>query len=368
MSLGIYLHVPFCKSKCPYCDFYSVPLPEDDLLDRYVACLIEHMRPYRGEAADTLYFGGGTPSLLGGERIARLIGAAADCFGLTNAEITLEINPGDPALPLLRTFRQAGGNRLSIGLQSGNPALLHTLGRRHSPADFLACAEAAARVGLTNLSADWMLALPGGTAEPDPTVLPLLRQAGVRHVSAYLLKTEPGTPFFARRHTLALPDEEQTAAQYLAAAALLRQNDWQQYEISNFAVPGFESRHNLKYWNAEPYLGFGPAAHSFYNGRRFAFARDLAAFLQGAEPVPAAPDPDIPDGSPAEYLMLRLRLTAGLSEAAFAARFGRPIPAEWRQRAARIPAALLCCDGQGLRLTPEGFLVSNAVLRQLLAL
>ena len=366
MAIGIYLHIPFCLSKCPYCDFYSLPLPEDAVLDRYVDRLVQEMEPFRGHPADTLYFGGGTPSLLGGARLTRLIDRAAAFFGLSGAEITLEANPGDALDETLRLFHAAGGNRLSIGLQSGSAAMLHTLGRRHSPEDFLRCVQSARNAGLDNLSADWMLALPGEGERPTDGTLALLRQADVSHVSAYLLKIEPGTPF--ARAKLPLPDEDATCAQYLSAVEQLTAAGWQQYEISNFARPGRESRHNLKYWNAEEYLGFGPAAHSFFAGRRSAYPRDLAGFLAGPTRAELPDDPALPNGSAEEYAMLRLRLTAGLTEQDFAARFGRPIPPAWRQRAQHIPAALLQADEAGLRLTPRGFLLSNEILRRLLDL
>lgn len=368
MPIGIYLHVPFCLSKCPYCDFYSVPLPDAQTLDRYTERLVEDMRRYRGTKADTLYFGGGTPSLLGGKRIARLIEGAADCFGLHGAEITLEANPADNLDDTFRAFAQAGGNRLSIGMQCGDDAGLKALGRRHTADDFLRCVQSARNAGIDNISADWMLALPHEDAAPRQSSLALLKKADVRHVSAYLLKIEPNTPFHRLQGSLALPDEDGTAEQYLRVCNALGQAGFAQYEISNFAKAGFQSRHNLKYWNAEPYLGFGPSAHSFFEGRRFAYPRSLADFLNGAEPTVGPRDADIPDASPAEYLMLRLRLTEGVVASDFSARFGTPLPAEWLQRAKRIPPQLLQCDEDGLRLTRRGFLLSNEILRRLLDL
>lgn len=368
MPVGIYLHIPFCLSKCPYCDFYSVALPEESVLDAYTQRLMQEMDAFRGQKADTLYFGGGTPSLLGARRICALIEKAAECFGLFNAEITLEANPGDPLSDTLRAFSLTGGNRLSVGMQCGDCNGLQLLGRRHTPQDFLRCVEQARHAGIQNVSADWMLALPHETDIARQSSLELLKQAQVQHISAYLLKTEPNTPFYRDRDRLALPSDEQAADQYLHAVSLLQQNGFAQYEISNFCLPGFESRHNLKYWNAQPYLGFGAAAHSFFDGKRFAYARDLNAFLRGDAPQPLPQHPDIPDGSAAEYLMLRLRLTKGITEHAFSERFGAPLPTEWRTRAAKIPSSLLQADNNGLRLTPQGMLLSNEILRRLLDL
>lgn len=374
MPIGLYIHVPFCLSKCPYCDFYSLPLAGDEeRMDRYTAAAEQALARWAARLrapADTLYFGGGTPSLLGGKRLARLIEAARRGFSLEEAEITLEANPagaeeGGGLEETLRAFADAGGNRLSLGMQSGSGAELRRLGRRHGPKAVFRAAEAARRAGLGNLSLDLMLAIEGQDAASVSRSAALCGELGASHVSAYLLKIEDNTPFGRRRGTLLLPDEDQAAALYLTACEALEAGGFRQYEISNFARPGRESRHNWTYWTGAPYLGIGPAAHSCIDGRRFAYPRDLDAFLRGEAPRPE-PEGGIPTGSPEELLMLRLRLTEGLTGEAFAARFGVPIPPEWRRRAEALPRRLIVSDEQGLRLTREGFLVSNAVLAALL--
>ena len=367
--LGLYLHTPFCVSKCPYCDFYSTPVFDDDLLDRYTAALCAALDRAAAElatTADTLYFGGGTPSLLGGKRIAELIERAAAGFGLANAEITLEANPADDLAATLRDFAAAGGNRLSLGMQAANNRELRLLGRRHDMAALERTVADAAAAGIDNLSLDLMLATPGQTDESVQKAVDTCRALGASHVSAYLLKIEPHTPFATMRHTLALPDDDTAADRYLLCCEALEQAGFRQYEISNFAVPGRESRHNLKYWNSEPYLGLGPAAHSFLNGVRWEYPRDLAAFLRGEEPLREDVDASVVDGSPAEYAMLRLRLCEGLREDAFAARFGLSIPAAWRKNAAALPASLVRADDSGIRLTREGFLLENPIIAHIL--
>ncbi|MGI6263964.1 MAG: radical SAM family heme chaperone HemW [Acutalibacteraceae bacterium] len=365
--IGLYIHVPFCVRKCPYCDFYSLPGADDDRLDGYVAALLREMERMHARypaQADTLYFGGGTPSLLGGKRIAALIDRAAALWGLHNAEITLEANPGDELGDLLAAFKAAGGNRLSLGMQAVTDEELAALGRRHTRADTVRAVEAAHRAGIDNLSLDVMLGIPRQT---DTTAVAAVKEAaslGATHLSAYLLKIEEGTPFAARR--LDLPNEDEIADRYLAAAQAAGDAGFAQYEISNFARPGFESRHNLKYWDQRPYLGLGPSAHSFMEDKRWYYPRDLASFLQGVDPLPEAADPLVADGSKEEYLMLRLRLTAGITEVGFQARFGSPIPALWRKRAAALPADLTVVDEGGIRLTRQGFLVSNHVIAHLL--
>lgn len=367
--VGLYLHVPFCVSKCPYCDFYSIDRWDDDLLDRYTDALcaaIDRAARTTGERADTLYFGGGTPSLLGGRRLTRLIERAAAGFSLANAEITLEANPADDLQETLRLFAAAGGNRLSLGMQAACDDELVTLGRRHRMASLFHAVEAARAAGLHNLSLDLMLATPQQTDESVTRAVALCRQLDAQHVSAYLLKIEPNTPFAAQQDTLALPDEDTAADRYLLAAAALEQGGWAQYEISNFAQGGYESRHNLKYWNSEPYIGLGPAAHSFFRGTRYAYSRSLAAFLQGTPPAAEDAAAPIADGSAVEYAMLRLRLTAGLRADDFAARFGRPLPSAWQQAAAALPAHLVQCDAAGIRLTREGFLLSTPLTARIL--
>lgn len=374
--LGLYIHVPFCVSKCPYCDFYSLPSGgssgwDEDTLERYTQGLERALDQWAdrlpGEKADTLYFGGGTPSLLGGERLARLIRRAGDRFGLEEAEITLEANPAENLAETLRAFAAAGGNRLSLGMQSAHERELRGLSRRHSPADVERTMADARRAGIENRSLDMMLGLAGQTPTLVERSAAVCRELGADHVSAYLLKIEEGTPFAARQAALDLPDEDRCAALYLAACEALDRLGYRQYEISNFSVPGRESRHNLKYWTGQAYLGLGPAAHSYVGGRRFYYPRDLAGFLAGNPPVPENPGPDaVGEGTPEEFLMLRLRLTQGATEAAFQEAFHEPLPALWRQRAAGLPAHLVVSDDKGIRLTREGFLLSNAVIGRLL--
>lgn len=362
---GIYIHVPFCASKCPYCDFYSLTGQPEAVKDAYVQAVLRAMDRFAGESADTVYFGGGTPSLLGGDRLAALVEGVRRRFLLTaDAEITLEANPGDPLTDTAAAFRDAGGNRVSLGVQAVDDDHLRALGRRHTAAQAAQAITGLRQMGFDNLSVDLMLGTPGQTAAHVREAVDRFADWGVAHVSAYLLKLEPGTPFGEQPPVL--PDEDDTVMLYRTAAEALERAGFAQYEISNFARPGRESRHNLKYWNSDPYVGFGPAAHSFFGGRRWAYPRSLEAFLAGAEPVMEAADTVIAENSPDEYAMLRLRLTEGLTEAGFCHRFGSPIPNEWRRRAAGLPARLVAVNNRGIRLTREGFLVSDAVIARIL--
>ncbi|MBQ3094540.1 MAG: radical SAM family heme chaperone HemW [Clostridia bacterium] len=363
--LGLYVHVPFCLSKCPYCDFYSIPLPDTAVLDAYTDEVCRRLQAV-DTPADTLYFGGGTPSLLGGERLARIIGEARRRGLRDDAEVTLEANPADRLYDTLAAFAGAGGNRLSLGMQAVTPHGLAALGRRHTVDDLEAAVADAAKAGLSNLSLDIMLATPSQTEDDVKAAVKRCDELGASHVSAYLLKTEPGTPFFERRDTLDLPDEDQTAALYLLAGEQLEAHGFAQYEISNFAKNGAESRHNRKYWDGQPYLGIGPAAHSFINGKRWYFERSLEAFLQGAAPKEEDPDAAITDNSEEEYAMLRLRLTEGLCTDGFEERFGHPLPTAWIKAATRLPSHLVTASDDRIALTREGFLLSNALTARIL--
>lgn len=364
--LGFYFHVPFCHGKCPYCDFYSLP-DSPQAMDVYVQAVLASLAPWRerlaGRELATVYFGGGTPSLLGADRLGTLLQAVGEGFSLApEAEITLEANPTRVDRDFFQGVRAAGFNRLSMGLQSAHREELRFLGRTHSPEDVIQAVGDARAAGFSNISLDLMLGLPGGSWEKLRDSIAFVAGLSVEHVSSYLLKVEPGTPFGERG--VELPSEDDGADQYLLAVEELARLGYKQYEISNFARPGKESRHNLLYWRGEEYLGFGPGAHSFFQGRRFYYPRDLKAFLRGEPPVD-----DGPGGDFGEFAMLNLRLTRGLRREDCLARFGATGGAlfdEVLENAASCPKQLLRTQGDALSFTPEGFLVSNALLVRLL--
>ena len=357
--IGLYVHFPFCAGKCPYCDFYSAQA-DGSVMDAYTQAVTDRIRARlsAGERYDTVYFGGGTPSLLG----RRLVRIAQVLRGQPIREFTVECNPSRIEDGLLPALREAGVDRISMGLQSAVDAERRALGRTADAALVRRRVDEAKAAGFGNISLDLMLGVPGQTLDSLQTSLDFCRDAGVTHVSAYLLKIEEGTPFYRMRDRLPLPDEDAVCEMYLRACEALGDCGFLQYEISNFAKPGFESRHNLKYWNDEPYVGVGPAAHSFVGGKRFFFPRDSAAFLGGEPP---AEDGD--GGDFAEYAMLRLRLCDGLTAQGTRERFGFPIPQSVYRRAQNIPPQYVTADDRGVRLTREGFLVSNAVIAELLA-
>ena len=364
-AIGLYIHVPFCQGKCPYCDFYSLS-SDSDTYSQYTQKVCEELRRWGTRLmrpADTLYFGGGTPSLLGGENISQIIKTAQNAFGLEHAEITLECNPSNPMDILLPAAVSAGVNRVSFGLQSAINDERRALGRKASAQDVLQGIQTARTAGIKNISLDLMLGIPGQTMDSLKTSVNFCIHAGVTHVSAYLLKIEEGTPFFQKQQQLNLPEEDMVCDYYLETCSLLEKAGFQQYEISNFSLPGYESRHNIKYWNGEEYLGIGPSAHSFLGCQRFYYPRGLQQFLDGS----LLPISDGDGGSFEEYAMLRLRLTKGLENNLVQERFGHPIPAAFYSRC--IPFAergLLYADDTGIRFTKEGFLLSNTLIGAIL--
>ena len=359
-TLGLYIHIPFCKSKCAYCDFYSLARSEDRM-DAYVSVLQTSLRVAAPQAAgctvDTIYFGGGTPSFLGAARLRAVLETALDSYAVApEAEITFEANPESARdVAALRTLRGAGFNRVSLGMQSADEQELRAVGRIHTARDTAEAVEAARKAGFDNLSLDLIYGLPSQTRERWRENLAAAVALTPEHLSCYGLKVEPGTPLYARRGSAALPDDDAQADMYLDAVEYLAAHGYAQYEISNFARPGRESRHNLKYWTLGEYLGFGPGAHSDFGGRRFAVARDLDAFLVGktAYSENAAVTPR---ERAAERVMLGLRLTRG-----FAADELAGAETVLRECAAH---GLAEQNGGRWRLTPQGFLVSNAIILQ----
>lgn len=362
--ISIYVHIPFCLSRCAYCDFYSTTDPR--CMDPYLAALLRAVSraPAEGCCARTVYFGGGTPSLFGG-RLLTVLDALRARFPLApDAEVTLEANPATVTPALLERLREGGFNRISFGLQDCGDDRLRVLGRRHTVREGEEAVRMARAAGFSNLSGDMMLATPGQTPEGASALAEYLCGLELPHISAYLLRIEPGTPFARDGMAARCPDDDASAEIYLAACDTLRRAGYRHYEISNFARPGFESRHNLVYWRLEEYLGLGPAAHSMLAGRRFFFPRDLAGFIAAEDPWTLT-EPEGDGGGGEEYLMLSLRLAEGLDYAE-AERRGLD-PRELRGRAAPMAAAgLLTLRGDGFSLTERGWLVSNAVIASLL--
>lgn len=357
---GIYFHIPFCARKCPYCDFFSVPY-QRETADAYVGAILRNLRAYRiADTVDSIYFGGGTPSLLTPSQIGTILSACAQTACLSpDTEITLEYNPTGRRDAYLRDLRRAGVNRLSIGTQSFSDAQLRLLGRTHTAEDNRRAVMAAADAGFANISCDLMLAVPEQTSESlDRTIGELVRLP-ITHVSAYMLQVEEGTPLSRNAQLLSrCPDDDQTADLYLQAVRTLEAAGLAQYEISSFSRRGYESVHNCKYWNCEPYLGIGAGAHSCFDGRRFSVPGEIGAFLQAPRQREVILSESPCDRE--ERLMLALRLTQGVPETALSGNAVRRLPP-------LLQAGYVRNIGEGrISLTPEGFAVSNAVIAELI--
>ena len=372
--LGLYIHIPFCKSKCIYCDFYSLPRAEDRM-DRYVSALCRQLAEIAqrttAHTVDSVYLGGGTPSYLGEKRLRRILKTVKKHYHLSrDAEITLEANPDSAGdWRALRSLRRAGMNRLSLGVQSADDGLLRALGRPHTFAQAEEAAAAARRARIRNLSLDLIYGLPGQDLAGWKDTLERAAALEPEHLSCYGLKVEEGTPLWDMQEKMDLPDDDAQADMYLWTVERLGALGYEQYEISNFARPGRASRHNMKYWTLCEYAGFGPGAHSDLGDVRYAYLRSLDTYcagveagvsvLESSEHIPSR-ERDI------EYVMLGLRLTQGISRQEFENRYRlpfAPIQSVLERFRATGHAALV---GGRWRLTPEGFLVSNQIIGQAL--
>jgi len=373
--LGLYIHVPFCRSKCQYCDFYSLSTKEDKLFDGYLDAVCDHIKE-AGELApgykvDTIYFGGGTPTFFGADGMAVILTTIRRNFDVdNNAEITFEANPDSVSDRLLHRLRAEGFNRVSLGIQSDDDEMLKKLGRPHTYAQAVAAYQKIRKAGFKNVSIDLMYGLPGQDLYDWQQTLDAVLRLLPEHISCYALKVEEGTPFWEYRDMLNLPDDETQAEMYLTAVEALRSRGFRHYEISNFARKGMVSKHNMKYWTGGEYLGFGPAASSDFAGKRFTLKRDLQAYIAGIRDGGDIMEEmeEIPMRERAgEYLMLRLRTSLGIEAEEYEKLFLLPFaPLEdVLEKQRRLFHATQTDSGRWV-LTPKGFLVSNDIITDLL--
>lgn len=373
-TLGLYIHIPFCRSKCQYCDFYSLS-GREDRMDEYQKALLAHLTESAPQAraftVDTIYFGGGTPSFYGSRRLIELLKRIKKLFRVDkNAEITLEANPDSVDLAMLTHLRRAGFNRLSLGVQSADDAQLADLGRPHTFAQAQQAAAMARKAKFRNLSLDLIYGLPGQSRESWQRTVEQALALEPEHISAYGLKVEDGTPLYQRvQQGEVLPDDDEQADCYLWTVERLKRAGYGQYEISNFAKEGMLSRHNWKYWMTRPYMGFGPGAHSDFGGRRYSFLRDLDGYIRGVlEGSPIVDeDAEIPEKERGgEYLMLRLRTVRGIEEWEYRREYFmnfQPIQDKLEEYE-RLGLAVQ--QEHRWHLTPRGFLLSNRIIGALL--
>ena len=368
-KLELYIHIPFCVRKCKYCDFLSAPA-EEYIRDMYIRQLIEEISVqsqfYTDYVVSTIFFGGGTPSILKSVHITNIMSAIyANWTVAANAEISLEANPGTLSQERLMNYRTAGINRLSIGLQSANNSELKVLGRIHTFEDFLESYETARNAGFDNINVDLISGVPGQTLTSWKNTVKRTAMLKPEHISAYSLIIEEGTEFHelysSGEGKKLLPDEDTERAMYHDGVEMLAAKGYARYEISNFAKPGYESRHNLRYWQMKEYLGFGPGAHSDVNGVRFAYEKDLAAYIRGdwqlseREEIP-------PLERDMEYIMLSLRTAAGIDRDFFENAYRQSFAPMEKLFETYETHGLAQRTERGWRLTPKGFFVSNSII------
>ena len=378
--LGIYIHIPFCLSKCAYCDFNSAPPESDETVTRYIDALIAHFESYKTAAKDydpdTVFIGGGTPTSVPPEELYRLIKAVKKNFSLVkNAEFTIECNPATASYQTLAKLHRMGVNRISFGLQSAHENELKALSRCHSRKDFAHSYQMARDAKFDNINVDLMFGIPYQTRESLFHSLRYVSGLKPEHISLYDLKIEPNTPFGRNYEMIkpTLPEEDEEADMYLSAVDYLGSVGYRQYEISNFSRDGKMCAHNLKYWNCEEYLGFGVSAHSYFNGSRFSFTSDIKKYIDGVT-VPASrirltdECEQIEERERmGEYIMLRLRLADGIDEREFTRRFGFSFDKMYGERCEWfVKSGFMTAKNGVYALTPRGMFVSNYILTEIL--
>ena len=362
-SIGLYIHIPFCEQKCPYCDFYSISNKSE--YDRYTAAVVNRINELSkkyNRVVSTVYFGGGTPSVLGTDRLISILKSIKSSFLLTtSAEITIEVNPCSSDFLDFNRLKSAGFNRISIGLQSANDNELKALSRRHTAQDAKNTVSIAQGCGFDNISLDLMLCIPNQTKSSLTESIRFCKDCNVQHISAYLLKIEKNTPFYAIKDEIDVFTDEQQAAMYTHAVNELEKYGYKQYEISNFSKENFEGKHNLKYWSDEEYLGIGPSAHSFIDGNRYYYSRSFENFYNNITVV------DGSGGNLEEKIMLGLRLKTGLDFENLQNEYNFTLDKNFWQKANLLKReGLVEIDNTNISLTVRGCLVSNSVINYLL--
>lgn len=366
MSAGIYIHIPFCKSRCSYCDFATDIYRSSAFADRYVAALCREIEGFQGSPpADTIYFGGGTPSLMKPEQIERILGAVRGSFEVTeDAEITMEMNPATVSLETLGNFRALGVNRASFGVQTFDDTALQMLARGHNAADARETFGLLRKAGFENISLDLIAGLPGQTIDDWQQNLDEAIALGPEHLSLYLLEIHDGTPLAeqVRSGRRPVPDDDTAAEMYEIMIDRLADAGYGQYEISNFCRAGRESRHNTKYWTLDPVFGFGVSAHSFDGEDRYANERDTAKYVNKIETNGDAEVTRERINRASEYIFLGLRLKNGIDLAGYQNYFGLNLENKYRNSLDNLEEAGLInlADGK-LKLTQRGMLFSNEV-------
>lgn len=368
-SRGLYVHIPFCVRKCNYCDFCSFSGVDEKTKAAYVDRLCEEILSYKSEAIkiDTIFFGGGTPTLLDPCDVSKIMSAIRESFVLMeSSEITMEANPGTANFDKLNSFVDCGINRFSIGLQTIHENELKKLGRIHSYDEFLTMYSNLRNLGIKNINVDLMYGIPLQTMDSFAKTLRSIEDLSPEHISVYGLILEEGTPFYSEKSTLPLPKEDDECDMYDLACKTLSSAGYNHYEISNYAKPGYESRHNLKYWHSDEYIGVGLSAYSYYKGRRFGNTKVLCDYINSKNIITQSDTID-KNTEKYEYVMLALRLKEGLSLSEYKELFGEDFLIGREELLASFQSAgYIILNNDRISLTEKGFYVSNSIIVELL--
>lgn len=368
-KLGLYVHIPFCIRKCNYCDFLSFP-GNEEVQGQYVQTLVQEMEGWREKVrsydVDTVFIGGGTPSILSVSNMDKIFGGITDCFSIPAlTEFTIECNPGTVTCEKLELYYRAGVNRISIGMQSAVDGELKKLGRIHTCDEFTRCYEMVRKVGFDNVNIDIMSAIPGQTIQSYEDTLQCVVKSGPEHISSYSLIIEEGTPFYEQYADVPPVDEETDRQMYELTGEVLEKAGYRRYEISNYAKPGKECLHNLKYWQRKQYLGLGLGASSFMEHNRFANTRDLAEYqnrVRSGRQAVYETDHLSETDEKAEFMYLGLRCMQGISVREFNICFGEELDSCFGEEIRQcVEQGLLVYENDRIYLTKRGIDVSNRV-------
>lgn len=372
--LGIYVHIPFCASKCEYCDFYSLRDQPESVMDSYLDVVCRHIQETGALApeyvVDTVYFGGGTPTHFGAEGLAEILTQIRRSFDVSDsAEITFEANPESVTDALLKRLRAEGFNRVSLGIQCDDDEILARIGRPHTYEQAVNAYDRIRHFGFQNVSVDLMYGLPGQSLGAWQQTLENVLTLHPEHISCYGLKVEEGTPLYGYQAYADLADDDTQADMYLSAVEILKEHGYRQYEISNFARRGKVSRHNLKYWMGMEYIGFGPDASSDFAGKRYSYVRSLPEYIAGIRNGGQIIRElnQIPTRERAgEYVMMRLRTIGGINRQEYESAFLLPFDPLEKLLQMNEQHGLARFENGRWHLTPRGFLVSNSIISDLL--
>lgn len=368
-EIGIYVHIPFCKQKCKYCDFLSFD-NKNELIDDYIRSLLKEIEECDKKAfkVNTIYFGGGTPSFISSNLVVIVLSKIKEKFQvIENAEITIEVNPGTVDKDKLKEYKEAGFNRLSIGLQESHNEILKTIGRIHTYSDFEKCFEMAKEVGFNNINVDLMLALPTQSINDLEESLNKVIKLEPNHISLYSLILEDGTILEKEinQGLYILPNDEEERKMYDLTKKILEKNGYIHYEISNFAKKGYESKHNLNCWNQQEYIGFGLSAHSYFDKKRFSNTTDLKKYIENRVESIEINEIQTGEQEKKEYMLLGFRKLDGISISEFERKFEiNPLFYFRFEISKLVDEELIEVDLDNIKLTRKGLDLANLVFEE----